>query len=185
MSTPPYLKNIWGLLHQKFDDKSLGLMHQSKVTLTNNQIKALPTTFQTIIPAPGTNRIALFCRGLLILNTTAGAYTNVAGANFTGDLQHRTSQISASNYLDNLRTKLGAAAVSYISLTAFIDGFTATTTGLLENSDNASSDINDSVELALFNGSPGLGDFTGGNAANTMTIHASYLILNTSTGDFE
>jgi hypothetical protein len=131
--------------------------YEKTVTLTDDQIKALPTTPVEILAAPGTNRVFSFISATMLLNSSA-VYTNVASAavqfRLSAGGQNFASYLVADNSLD---TDTGI----------FQFNFQASAFGeVLSNS---------AVNLELVN--PILGDLTGGNAANTLTVSVIYKIL--------
>jgi hypothetical protein len=131
--------------------------YEKTVTLTDDQIKGLPTTPVEILAAPGTNKVFSFIGATMLLNSSA-IYSNVANA----ALQFRLSAggQNFANYLvadDSLDTDTGI----------FQFNFQAASFGeVLPNS---------AVNLELSN--PLLGDLEGGNAANTLTVSVIYKIL--------
>lgn len=164
-------------------------LHQATVTLDNDQIIHSPTTAIDIVTAPGAGKLLLPQATVLFAHTVT-PYGNVATD-------------------DNGQIRLYYADVDYASLPAatgdggfslnqvFIDGsltffgpmFTPGTVGAGDVARSyaemwleAFSVRNKPLTLTVYNAG---GDFTGGNAANTLTVSVAYYILNTITGEFE
>ncbi len=141
------------------------------VTLTDAQIKALPTTPVTVIAAPGAGKAVVPLLATFASNFTAGAYT-----------AHGEDVFLALF----LRTVNGETAVStYAPASAKFTNATATVhmvgpaaelgTGDLDGVIvGPSIDVNDAVEVVL---SGWTQDFTGGDAANTLTVTVVYIVV--------
>ena len=152
-----------------------GFLRQATVSLTDAQIKALPTTPVEIIAAPGAGYAVMllphWLGSVLQLDTTPGAYTNVsatAAVRFNG-------QVGFIEWLglDDLLT-YGADAVMYPSVINFgAGGGTVQETALAENSAITVDANND-----------GQGNFTGGHASNELTLSLVYLVLDLATNAF-
>lgn len=151
--------------------------YHSKVTLTNNQIKALPTTPQTIIAAPGAGfRIAGF-RVSVQTRSSAGAYTNVNPNAYMSLAYSGSPSANASNYVANdtanyltfLDEVMGNANHAFV-LQSYTYALETASWGNLV----APEVFNDNEPLQLVFENNGAGDLTGGNAANTWVFRASY-----------
>lgn len=139
-----------------------GLVRTDIVTLTNAQIKALPTTAVDLIAAPGSNRMIQFLQALLVLDVSAGKYTNVDAAALMR-IRSKSGLVSLSN--DSDHTLLDTANDKYIvTLTAKVDGVGYT------------RDKRDNRAVQLFCTNASAGDFTGGDTANTLKVYITYLI---------
>ena len=151
------------------------ILHQATVTLTNDQIIHLPSTGIQIVAAPGSGKIICVERAIGILDNATAAYTDTAGAHF----QFSLSTWLASSSLDEnaqLVFQDGTGAphqLSWISSTDHGDG----------------QWIGDKADVAnqplMFKSVGSAGNFTGGNVDNSLILSVTYLILNTSTGQFE
>ena len=153
------------------------IVHQATVTLTDAQIKALPTTPVVIIPAPGANRFIVLVQAIAIIDTLAGLYTNVSADVYVQLLLSPGDQdFAVSNPSDASATAglLGTTRAA-IFLTPFSYAGTGGQSGLIISNYGAeSSVVNQSLAIAMTNDD---GDLTGGNVANTLTVAVSYLVL--------
>lgn len=148
------------------------------VTLTDAEIKALPTTGIEVIPAPGAGKAIYLMGAFLQSDFTAGVYIDSG----TGD--ESLVLLAATNYLSNLFTSWsgvltsGTKQSSYIN-SGFVEPGAGSFTGEVVNPLRvASSDIENAAVIIKddFNGVP---DYTGGNAANTLDVTVFYTIVNT------
>lgn len=154
-------------------------LHQATVTLTDAQIKALPTTAVEIVAAPGANLILVPQMVSFVLDCTAGVYTNVNAA-VTGGVGMNTSYSNVLNGIEPsaLEGALGdnsEAWLFYQRTGAQLDFDKVTWIGV--------ADFANKPLVVVFSNAAA-GNFTGGNAANSMTVSVTYLTLNTLTGVF-
>jgi len=150
----------------------------STVTLTDAQIKALPTTpSDDIIPVPGANKLLVPVMAVISSNIVAD-YTNISatyceiGITYNGGaymLQPLidTSAPSTTNQLTNLLT--GAGCIYRIAMS--------------DNSIVNDAVVEGAVSLGQANSAIRLegysddGNFTGGNAANTLKVTVYYVVV--------
>lgn len=142
------------------------------LTLTNAQIKALPTGAIDIVAAPGPGQMNQFILGIIEIDTQAGAYTNVnasAAIQFqlapNGNATPITPLIPLDGYLDAAGTALNSVLQDPTN-TGFGNSFLA---------DVGISFEDLSIGVWVANG--GDGNFTGGNEANTMKITVIYDVI--------
>lgn len=135
-----------------------------KIILTDAQIKALPSAPITLVPAPGVGKIIYYLNGAWRLDNVAGAYTNVNSLGVALQVDTITAGDAAQieTYLANEDTS------PYI--------FSANSTNAIWEAVLQSDLENKPLILTVTNGAPG-GDFTGGNAANTLSITIYYVII--------
>lgn len=131
-----------------------GLVRYRDVTLTNAQVLALRATPQTLVGAPGANKVLEFISALIVASQAAGAWTETAD-----NLVIRYTNGAGLAVSDVIETTgLFAAAIKATRARAAIDPI-----GMLKN-----------APLVLHNN--GDGEFGGGNAANSMRIRVFYRI---------
>lgn len=143
------------------------------ITLTNDQIKALPTTPVEILPAPTAGTIAFPVSMLVITHFSDGKYTNI---NTDGYLEVKTGTTSITEYVPN------ESATGLNKLGQFLSGNTLyqlkPQAQPLNGWDSApgrwtvSSVKNGATTIDIDNGDSG--DLTGGHANNTMKIILTY-----------
>jgi len=144
------------------DIANLGVL-SATVTLTDAQIKALPTTPIEIVAAPGANKITLISSIILHLDWTAD-YTNIAGINVVGALSG-TNNGYMGGLLESAGDVSGLLANGQDSF-AFLFP--------VSNSYIDNGLINDAFYLKSLNNS---GNYTGGNAANTLKVTVYYIVV--------
>lgn len=182
--------NIANLSRLFFGTSEAAQILKKTVTLTNDQIKALPTTAIELVAAPGVGYRIKIISATVRLNTTAGAYTNVnasyatlavatpatfwlAGAAWINDDTMTFAATSLSDrfggtasYIADLpvppMSGLSGGASSGVSEWALSEGTTAV------NVDNQPA------QLQMDNN--GSGDLTAGHASNSLIVFLTYMI---------
>lgn len=146
------------------------------VTLTDAQIKALPTTAIEVVAAPGAGKMNYLLSSIWSHDWTAD-YTNIAaGASMYVSSGNADVSVMLDNTLGINVTDLlanGADAIAFAGAKdrqADVDGVpyavVATT---------ATNYANQALTLVAANGVSG--DFTGGNAANTLKVTVLYSVI--------
>ena len=172
---------------------TLGLgLRIATVTLTDAQIKALPTTPVQILSDPGAGNRNKLLGFSVVIRATSGAYTNIDAT--YADLH---VEIQTGNYavypilvkdtpqgIVQLTNALGAAARTVIDVSPFplvsVQGAAANDQlYVLPNAKTYAgsppADWDDST-LSIKMDNNGSGDLTGGNAANTLKVTVYYTV---------
>lgn len=152
---------------------------KAEVTLTDAQVKALPTTAFTLVAAPGLGFTIVPLMVYLNSKFVAGAYTNInANSSMQVDLPVGSTW---SNYLANdsgasltyLSTFLGASSGRVVFREYQDVSTTSPGWGPLVYPPGSTFE-NGALQLKVDNG--GSGDFTGGNAANGLKVVTYYTV---------
>src|SRR3990172_1029723 len=154
----------------KLLNSSFNLIKSATVTLTDAEIKALPSTAFEILPAPGVNKLLWVLSGILKFSLVS-AYTNRHADNaifLTYD--EWFAEASALTTLPN------GTADDFSSLipAAFVESRVAWDSYLRSGIDSQPSSDCVNRNIKLFCDNAGSGDFTGGNAANTLKVTIYY-----------
>jgi len=158
-------------------------IYKTTVTLNNTQIKALPTTPITLIAAPGAGLAIALLRASVYSKTNAGAYTNINAAGVLG-VRFATSLGTGLSWIPN------DAAITNGSTTLLSDLLGTTTNRRATLTPNQGTEGRDDwgavpfvEDVAAFTNlalqvdvdNNGGGDFTGGNAANSLVFVVYFL----------
>lgn len=163
--------------------------HAASLTLTDTQVKSLPTTPVELVAAPGVDRIAIPTLALVYFHHTAD-YSNIdpnavlgigsfeGGDEFLSVL--RSGQGLSEAQVESLLA-VGQSRLAVYSLYAATDGVSlyAAVRSIGPIADYANQPLN----LTAYNEASG--DFTGGHPDNTVSVNLVYLVFNTATGAFE
>ena len=153
----------------------------AQMTLTNAQIKALNATPITIIPAPGSGlRIGPFWVDARLMSS-AGGYTNIHADAYLRLVWSGTGDVS--NYLRNDASSGSPAKTDLTDAFGNVNHVWDFVPYLLDDPNQSWGNVavprtlhaNESIDLSLENN--GAGALTGGNAANTLVVTATYTVL--------
>ncbi len=154
------------------------LLQKATVTLTNDQIKALPTTAVEIVPAPGAGKWLQFVRAIWQLDPRGGAYTNLDATLRIDFLAGSGNQIATPyKEADNgaLADDSGIHGIGFGPITNVAGSAAGPGAVWMFELSGGSSAVNIPIMLKAANGT--LGNLTGGHASNTLTVTAYYVIV--------
>lgn len=151
------LKRIWRAVRSA---GSTPVLQVAEVTLTDAQIKALPTTPIQIVATPGAGKYIKYLGSALVLDVTAGIYTNL-----------NTSSMNIRRVGQNPLTVDFSG--SYLEDNSNIWVYQDTSV----NDDGVPVPIAELENLAIEISSQNTGNLTGGNAANTLKITVYYIVV--------
>jgi hypothetical protein len=137
---------------------------QTVITLTNDQIKALPTTPVEVVASPGANKAIVAIRGLARLEWVAD-YTNV--------------DVGAEMQIDGLgplTDVAGLLALGHSSSAFFVPTARSTAVGTFIAAESGWAD-EDYIDRPFVIAAVNTGDFTGGNAGNSLKVSMLYTVI--------
>lgn len=154
---------------------NFSLVKQASITLTDAQIKALPTTPVEIVAAPGAGKLLVSLYDLLSFDWTAD-YTNIDSGALIGVADGLMINVAETpdGAVSSLIASGGDRFVWLIPMHAVNSGEPQSLTGY----DNTSLN----QPIAIFAGN--IGDFTSGHPSNTLRVSVLYAVLDFTTGQF-
>lgn len=144
------------------------------ITLTDTQIKVLPSTPVTIITAPGVGKALLLLRGVAVADVRAGVYTNVSSG-LEGLLYlsiQGAGAVSNVATLSGLITDASERQLAHLTVAQLIQG---TPSQIVDNGPLPVS-LQENLPLQI-SAANVLGNFTGGHPNNTLKATVYYLVV--------
>lgn len=153
-------------------------MLSNTVILTNDQIKALPTTPFDVVPAPGADKTLVFFGALFRRSDTGFAYTNV-NADAYGGIGYGVDNVYVSAIVANDSGALEFSLTDLLnsSLMETLWPLDARTPSWYNKMNNQGADEYSVNQPLVFWCSNSDGDFTGGDPSNTLTITIFYAVV--------
>jgi hypothetical protein len=151
-----------------------------KAVLTNAEVLALPTTFVALVAAVA-GKGYLFKRALLVADDSAGAWTNVDAAAYLRLFCGAAGAVGTSNFGSQL-VLASDGLVGSGSRTTWLGPYAEVTvtggaeTALISQDALALTDLSGQA-LGIKASNAAAGVFTGGNAANTLTVYLWYDVI--------
>lgn len=157
------------------DGSTIQTVYQKQVRLTNDEIKALPSTYIELVPAPGAGKLLLFQRAVVrFTGQSAFVFDNlhndhglfIAYGNWDAEASTNTTLFNQQ-----------ADSTSLLSQLVLEDGRAAWPTWTKDwiNIWDTSTIVNKPFKLIANNQTNG--NFTGGNGATTMSVTVTYSIV--------
>jgi len=155
-----------------------GSLLSATVTLTNAQIKALPTTAIEVVANPGATRFIVPISAVLIANTTAGAYTNInAAAQLSIEyplINTKAFALVDNNTFGQTSNLLDGGNILVAMLSPFINiNVDTEPCAIFVNNDIGI--VDNPLNIVMNNSSDG--NLTGGDAANTLKVTVYYIVV--------
>jgi hypothetical protein len=152
-----------------------GSLLSATVTLTDAQIKALPTTGIQLVAAPGANKYILPIAASYYLDPSGGAYTGADDAGWSIAWQSEFWASSPTVMASPLQTTSKSLGIFSLSLTPVYTAGSFTGFAVGESAGGASGIIDKPLTIEdKFNG---ISDYGGGNAANKLVVTVVYTIV--------
>ena len=149
-----------------------GIVYTKTITLTDAQIKALPTTAIEIIAAPDAGKVILPLYFFAHINA-AVEYTNT-DADTVGVIGWGDSSGTVMDALAYMRSNVFIVSGETRSFGGLLGRVSTNAYDLLEAADSHQDISAKAIVITSYNGG---GNLTGGDAANTLKISISYTII--------
>jgi hypothetical protein len=154
------------------DEDDVVTVKKKTVTLTDAQIKALPTTAINILPAPGAGILNHVHGALFVADFTAGAYTNLSANPFFNIVYDAANNYINATLLAGEEMFLAGHNVCYtLPYMLLFEGATQPS-AFPRSSAEFGETINRTVDIG--GGNVSSGNFTGGHADNTLKVTVFY-----------
>jgi hypothetical protein len=184
ISTRPFFWQQMERTRANFADtlNNLANIKHAQVTLTDAQIKALPTTAITLVAAPASGKIIVPMQAFLKMNASAGAYTNINTGAVAGQaewlLSTNNNDFSAIIYNDTASSNtmlsdfIGTTTPRFIHVYPFFAN-EESVYGIYTYPLDTSQFVTQALKLKAINTTNG--NYTGGNSANSLQADVLYI----------
>jgi hypothetical protein len=187
------VKNILSCLGLRFGDVDAAQILTKTVTLTDAQIKALPTTPIALVASPGSGYFISPIGVVLVVDAVAGAYSNIDAAGwlgveyaaayafvgYVGNDASITNALIGATALTDLLTNGAKVSVNLAPFEATEDiNQSAGQWGPMPVLQALTSKENRAISIHINNN--GSGVLTGGNAANSLIVTVLYVVIPTT-----
>ena len=157
----------------------------TRVTYTDAQIKALPTTPLTCLPAQSASLLVIPKWAVVWVKAASGAYTNIDATAFLG-FKFATSLNEPMSWVPNDAAITAGTTTNFTSLfgtannrrALLLPGFRTENVnewGLVPSVVTSTDGVNQALQIYMGNGAAG--NLTGGNASNSMIVDFGYVAL--------
>ena len=146
-------------------------MTSATVTLTDAQIKALPTTPIQILPTPAAGKIYLVISAVFYVDTRNGAYSNINSDFFCA--------LVTDDWYDNVSHQLQARMFNRTTRSLAFSNYAELASPSSHGQVAFGEDYEDSYDqpINLYCDNLSDGDFTDGDASNSMKVTVHYIEL--------
>lgn len=163
---------------------SVGGLKIATVTITDAQFKALPTTPLQLVAAPGAGKMLVPIRAIIMYGSGGTGYTNINASLAGLFLAYTGAAPLASSFLID-DPKLATPITDFSDMFASTGGFSWTFTWPYQNDRGSANNWGilgqlatyadeEDLPIMLVGENNGSGDWTGGNAGNSIIIRVLY-----------
>ena len=147
-----------------------GALSLTRATLTDAQVKAVPTTPVTVIAAPGAGKAIMILTAWMRLDARGGAYTNLTGLEVQLNYGAAALAPASAAYVEASQGAFADASAAHV-----LGSFDDQTEGPQASWMAEIATVTNSPVTVFFSGTTG--NLTGGNAANSLTVDVLYHVL--------
>jgi len=147
-----------------------GALSLTRATLTDAQVKAVPTTPVTVIAAPGAGKAIMILTAWMRLDARGGAYTNLTGLEVQLNYGAAALAPASAAYVEASQGAFADASAVHV-----LGSFDDQTEGPQASWMAEIATVTNSPVTVFFSGTTG--NLTGGNAANSLTVDVLYHVL--------